>query len=626
MAEINLPEELWHDFELSQRESAASALKAKFEAIKSRSRVRIAFDRFYLSLFSDESYSGYSNNADMVDTLLNGLRERLNENVIQRIVSTFCTKLSKSRPRPSVLTDNADWSLLQRAKIRDRAIWGAMHAVRAYELQRQADVHMAICGTGGIFVGHRAGRPYAEVVPPWECFVDTSEARYGKPRTLYRQHFMDRRLAMRLWKKFKNQIKQARCASGDDIAFTTGSDDADMIELVTAWRLPSFPGAEDGKLIVITDDVCLEYGDWKRDHFPIAWSRFLQPPRGFFGIGATQTLVGLQLELNRTLAYRQEAMSLIKPYVLCESGSKVVETDFSDEVGNFIWYTGTKPEIVTPSAVHPETFQHSDRVKASMFSQVGLNEMVASSFKPAGVNSGRAIRAYSDMVDDQIHDVLLRREQQMVDFGELLLDALEDIDESEGEKKPIVYVGPFGTEKIDYSKFSDDRDSFVLRVQPTSSLSTQLSGKFEDLEDMRSLGLIEDPQEMEDLLQMPDLTASTSRRNSMRELIREVLEVQILDKGNYVPPDPDWDHERCLKEANRTRLYAQLRGAPADRIELLRQFEQKCVYFINEAAKAELDQQASGGMIPSDESALPPDAPVDGAPPESFDAGMPAEM
>lgn len=611
-------------FEEKVRDDAAKSLFAKFESIKGQSRLRIALDRFYLSLYHDESYQGYGNSLDFIDSLVSGLRDRLNENVIQRIVSTFCAKLAKSKPKPSVLTDNADWGLLSRAKYRDRAIWAAMHQLRMYEKQRKADIHMVVNGTGGIYVGHRGGRPYAEVVPPWETFIDPSEARYGEPRTLYRQHFIDRRVAAKLWLKYREAIMQAKCASTEDIMFTVGSAEADMIELVSAWRLPSFPGADDGKLVVAIDGKALEFAGWKRDHFPIAFSRFLEPPRGWFGIGAVASLVGLQLELNRTLSYRQEAMSLIKSFVLIEHGSKVVETDFSDEVGNFIYWSGTKPEIVAPAAVNPETFTHSDRVKASMFSQVGMNEMIATSMKPAGIDSGKAIRAYADMVDDSIHDVLLRREQQILDVGELILDAFEDIDESETEFKPLVYVGPFGTEKIDYAKFKGDRDAFVLKMQPSSSLSTTLSGKFEDLEDMRALGLVEDPQEMEELLQMPDLTASTSRRNSMRELIREVLEVEILEKGNAVSPEPSWDLQRCLKMSMQIRLHAQLRHAPQDRIDLLRLFEQKCIYHINAAKKAEAEAaaaaNASGGMIPPDEPPIPPDA--SGIPLE----GMPEEM
>ncbi len=50
-------------------------------------------------------------------------------------------------------------------------------------------------------------------------------------------------------------------------------------------------------------------------------------------------------------------------------------------------------------------------------------------------------------------------------------------------------------------------------------------------------------------------------------------ETKILDEGVMVTPEPSWNLELAVKLCVATRLRAQLRGAPEDRIELLRIFE-----------------------------------------------------
>jgi hypothetical protein len=607
---VRVPTEEWFCGELAR---AHDALFSRFEEIKKASAIRVSLDRFYSSLYHSESYQGYGANSDFFSTLATGIREILNENVVQRIVSILCAKLARNRAVPSILTTDADWGLKQRAKTRELALQAVFRSARVYERQRQSDLNMVTCGTGALFCGHRKGTVVVDWVPSWEIFVDPSEARYGEPRTLYREQVVDRRQWATLYPAHREAIMNAKPASASDAGFTTGRESSDMIQLVSAWRLPSFEGADDGAFAMCVSDATIAHGPWRRNRFPVAISRYLLAPRGFYGVGAINSLVGLQLELNRTHATTQEAMSLIKPYVLVEAGSKVVRTDFSDEVGNFIEYTGTPPQIVTPNAVHPETLQHTDRLKTAMYASSGIPESAAMAMKPAGLNSGKAIRTYADMSDEAIHDVLQRREQQIVDLGELILDALEDIDELDDEMAPLVYVGPFSTKRVEYSDFADDRDATVLQVQPASELSTLLAGKFEDLEDMRNLGIISDPDDMIDMLQIPDLQALKRRKNSLYDLIRKAIEENVLRDGVAITPDPSWDLERCLALSREARFAAQLAGAPEDRLDLLRIFEEKCIFFLekagaNAAAMAPPEQpQAVEQPLPSHYEDMPND-------------------
>jgi hypothetical protein len=604
-----------------ESDKAASDIVRRFERVKAQSRLRINLCRFYCSLYHDRHFQGFNDGSSVAELMIEGLREKLNERVITRIVQGLSAKFARQRPKPAVLTDGANWALGRRAKQYDKYIWGCFHEVQAYGLQRMSDLHAILTGTGAIYVTSRHKRIYGEAVPSWELFTDTADSRYGIPTTLYREQLMDRRVLAGIYPNHKRQCMDARAATLSDAYSTTGAGDSDMVRVVTGWRLPSGPKQEDGRIVVALasaeSPTVLSSGPWERPRFPFAFCRYGLVPEGFWGLGVVEQLVGMQLELNRSMSFRQESMRLLSaPFWLVEKGSKIVKSYLSNQIGRIIEYTGIKPEVAMPGTIHPEQFQHTDRVKSSMFQQAGVSEMAMQAMKPAGLNSAPAQRAYADMLDDGIHDIFVRREQQIVDLAEIILDEAEALAEEDDGQKFVVYVGPNSTERIDFSKAKIDRDAFVLKVQPTSSLSTTLSGRLEDLSDLRELGLVEDKEEMQELLQLTDLERAGRRHNVMRETLYKILEVEILENDKSITPEPTWDLKLALKLCVQTRLQAALEGAPEEKIELLRIFESQCLAMIKAAeppplppAGGETTQQPPppepSGVVPAGEGASP---------------------
>jgi hypothetical protein len=598
--------------------SSSDKLIERFTRVRSQSRLRCELMRFYNSLYCDRSFQGFDDGTSLAEAFITGVREKLNERVITRIVCGLSAKFARQRPKPAVLTSGANWAMQQRAKKYDKFIWGVMRDVRAYELQRMSDLHMILTGTGAIHVTSRGRKIYAEAVPPWELFVDTADARYGTPRTLYRLHHIDRKVLAGLYPKHKKTCLTANAVHMGEASDISGSGDSDIVAIVTGWKLPTLPGADDGRIVVAlpgggdSDTTVLDTGVWKRDRFPFAFNRYSLVPEGFWGLGPVEQLVGLQLELNRTLTQRQESLRLMSaPFVLLERGSKIIKTHFSNAIGRIIEYTGIRPEVVAPGVISPEQFNHGDRVKSSMFSQAGVSEMAMQAMKPAGLNSGKALRAYADMQDDGIHDVFVRREQQMLEFAECILDEAEELSEDDESELETVYVGPGFTETVSFSQSKMDRKSFVLSVQPVSALSTTLAGRLEDLEDLRDLGIVTDPSEMQELVQLPDLDTAARRRNAMRELLHRLIEVTMLEEGKSVTPEPGWDLDLAMSISIECRLQAQLGNVDEERIELLRRFEETCLAMTK--PPPQLPPPSSGGDVaatPIDPNQPPPVDPL----------------
>lgn len=610
----------WWESEERDDPEALSGLKQRFDAANHQGEVRVELDRFFSSLYYDRTYAGFSSGSTM-DLLVSNIQDKLNENVIQKIVSAFSAKLARQKPKPVMLTDGADWCLQRKAKKLEKWVWGSLQNARVYEKQRASDLQLILKGTGIIYGGSRRGKFFCEVVPPGEIKVNTAAARYGEPLELYREQSIDRRQLMRLYPSQKDEIGQSAAIDPEDAFLSTGSYDSDMVRVITGWRLPSFEGAGDGGMIMATDKCVLAAREWKRTRFPFAVCRLLLAPEGWFGIGMVQALIGMQLELNRLNVDRQEAVHLLSaPYVAVNRNSRIVASHYSNVIGRMLEYDGPiPPQVITPSPISPALFEHGDRVKSGMFQQASLSEMASQGFKPAGVNSAPALRAYSDMVDDSVHDFFLRREQQILDLADIFIDEAEEMAES-GEGAPRSrYHGPRGIQKFDFSDVRMARDDFTLSMKPSSDLSTTLSGKLEDLEELRALGIVTDPAEMQELIQMPDLETAAQRRNSMRDLLLQTIEDEILEDGKAIAPEPTWDLKLAMKLCMATRWRAQMmRNVPEDRIRLLRGFEKNCAYHLLQANGGE--PAGAPGIPVEQQPPTPQDIPPEMIPPEEMAA------
>lgn len=580
---------IWHDDPKARLN--ADGFFSVFNKLKEEQSLRVQFDRFWCSLYYDRAYQGFTDGRDwgeiFVD-LLDHSSGRLNENVILRIVATLAAKFAKQKSRPQCLTTMGDWALQRRAEKYTRLFDGALHELRAYELQRQSDTTDIICGTGGIYVGSKNAKLIGRAVPSWELYVDIVDSRRMDPTVLYWRQVVSRRALMRRHPDHREAIETAQGVDTREAFDSFGSFDADVLEYVTAWHLPSDEDADDGRRMIAIPGVVLDDSEWNRPRFPIALSRYMLPPDGFFGIGVVQSLVGQQIELNRTLQSRQTALEMCSaPFIAVERGSQIIDSHLSDRIGRILEYTGTKPSVEAPGVIHPEQMQHGDRVKSSMFQSSGVSEMAASSMKPAGLDSGKALRTYADMMDDVFHDALLRRDQQILDLAEVILDEIEAIAEDGGSYK-TKYVGAFGIEEIKYSDVSMDRDSMYLKVLSTSALSATIPGRIQDVLDLQAAGEQFSPEEREHLLNIPDLSESNERRNSMPNLLRQLIEEKMLGDGIWTTPEPRWDLEQCLDIVSKTILMAQVREAPKDRIELLRRFEVECMKLLEMANPPEV--------------------------------------
>jgi hypothetical protein len=637
--ESGTEERVWYS-----AEDPTASLWSLVRSLRTRQTYRHQADDLALRLYSDMRYVGYTSasGSAVVDDVL---ESRVGENVIRAITRALNSKLARRRSRPYIVTNDANFSQRMTAESLEKWLIGKLRDQHADEEKFPLfRLHALTFGTGCIRTYHTPERGACmEVIPTNEIIVDEGEAKYGDPPNIY---FMRTASINQLKFDYSDKldvIKQSTTGPsafdgwGTSTAAWDRDQSSDLTPLIEAYHRPSGPGASDGRHVIASTGGILLDEPWKRDHFPLVWMRGELRPMGFWGIGVPEDLAQTQIEITGNAIARREVIDLLaNPYWLVERGMKVGKAAISQLIGRVMEWTSTgsgqKPELVVQPAVPPDLWTQGEALKKTAFETKGVSQLSAQMLKPAGLNSGKALRAYNEMESELLADLMNEYEYALLKVCELLIEEQIELSEElkaakeRGEEideyaTKVTYVGDGEIERIDWNDIDlkDDLDNYVIEILPASAMATTLSARIEDVMDMKDLGVLSDAEEVWEYLQMPDRRRLQRKKSSPRRLLERIVEIRIVKRGEDVQPEPTWDLAGAIDMAFSAIKELELyEDAPEDRLELLRMFIVKCNALIEIQAA---DQLAAEGMQ-NDLSGDPSGA--DGGP-VAPDAALPAE-
>lgn len=569
----------------------------------------------YLRLFSNYELLGLgASTYSRQDSNITGLKNRVTLNVIQSMCETVTSKITKNKPAPTFLTDGGNWSEQQRAKKLNKFLQGQFHHSDLYQKASLAFLESCIFGTGAVKIFRQDNKIKTERVFIDEILVDDVESVYSNPRQMHQVKVIHRDVLKEMFPKFQAQIDNAK----QSVEGLSGSNElrGDMVEVVESWHLPSGDDADDGKHAISIDNQTLLCEEYKKPYFPFIFFRWTVRPLGFFGQGLAEQLQGIQLEINKILKTIQVSMHLTSvPKVFVEASSKVISAHLNNEIGGIVKYLGTKPSYESVGSIPGELFSHLDRLYDRAFEIAGISQLSATSLKPAGLDSGKALREFNDIETERFMAVGQRYEQAFIDAGKIMIDLMGDIAKDSNDFSIKVPSGKF-LETISWDEVNLDEDKYIMQVFPTSSLSSHPSGRLQDVQELIAAGFI-DKNDGRALLNFPDLESVTNLETAATENIERAVE-SMIEKGEYVPPEPFQNLELGLKKVQESYLLFQNRNAPDERLELLRRWMEDAKALLDKAAQAEQAQQAAIEAV-SAQAAAPQD--LGALPPENLDAG-----
>lgn len=460
--------------------------------------------------------------------------DRPTMNVVQSCVDTLVSRITQSRPKPTFLTDNANYKERNLAKQMNTFINGEFYQTKTYENMEFLLRDSAVLGTGCLKVYRDANNKVAlDRVINTELLVDPNDALYGNPRQLFQLKLVDKSMLKEMFPEVKSMVESAEQAFPDNSAESQRTI-ADQIIVAEAWHLPSGEESGDGRHCIVCSTGVIFDEEYKKQRFPFVFFPYSQRLMGFWGQGLAEQLMGTQMDINKLLVQMSRSIDLITPVWMIEQGSKVVKAHFNNSLGRLQTYSGTMPTYQSPEPYNAALPQQLERLIQYAYQQSGVSALAAAAQKPAGLNSGEAIRNYDDLQSDRFAALNRRYNNVAIELAYLETDCAKDIAEDTG-KYSTVYPNKDGTKEIDLPK-AEMLKNPVIQCYDSSSLPRDPAGRLQKVTEMMQSGLLS-PQEGRRLLDYPDIEQVDKLANASEERILQILD-DIVESGKYVPPDP----------------------------------------------------------------------------------------
>jgi hypothetical protein len=429
---------------------------------------------------------------------------------------------------------------------------------------------------------------------------------------------IDRKVLAEAFPKFASFIETAQAAKTED---TSRGNIADVLLVRESWHLPSGPGADDGKHCISIDGHLLtEMEEWKHDFFPFARMQWTPRLYGFWGQGLAEQLMNIQLEINKLLWVIQRSFHLAGSFkVFVENGSKIVKEHINNDIGSIINYTGAPPQYVVPPTVSPEIFSHLNTLVNKAYEQAGVSQLSASSVKPIGLDSGKALREMNDIESDRFITVGRAYERLFIDIAKISIATIKEIAE-EGEYNVVV---PDKTKiaEIQWSDVNLSEDKYVMQCFPVSSLPNDPAGRLQTVQEYAQAGFLT-PRQARRLLDFPDLEQVENLANASEEYLIAILDKIIDDRvpvdQAYTAPDGLDDLELAAELSLEYYMRSKSQNVDPERVQMLRDFYGE-VLSLQQAAQAP-EPMAAGPEMPQ---GLPPELMAAAGMPGAVGAGGP---
>ena len=602
---------------LANKKNLYQELFAYVSKLDSRQQYRVADNLTFARLYGNYDHVGLDafNYSRAVSTY--NVTNRVTLNVVQSMVDTVVSKVTKNKPKATFLTSGGDFSLQSKAKKLTKFVEGIFSFTDFYQLAALAFKDSCIFGTGCLMIFVENGEIKAERVFIGEIKIDDIESYYGKPRQVHQEKWLPKDVVKAMFPGFELEIDNASYPDEKTFQNVQGSRLKDMVRVIESWHLPSGPNAKDGKHTICISTATLLDEPYYKDYFPFVFFRWNTRPVGFFGQGLAEQLQGIQLEMNKILRTIQVSMHLVSvPKLLVEASSKIVSSHLNNRIGGVIKYAGTPPQYAPLGGIPGELFSHLDRLFSRAYEIAGVSQLAAQSQKPAGLDSGKALREFNDLETERFMSVAKRYEKCFMDAAEIMIETAKDLYELKGDYKVKAKDGKF-IDTISWKDVNMDADKYMMQIFPTSALSSTPAARLADVQDLLAAGFI-DKEDALKLLDFPDLEAAMNLLNADSNNLERLIET-MMDEGKYFPPEPYQNLENAVRKVQQAYLLYRMQGAPEDRLELLRQFMEDCQNLIEKAAQPEGPPMPMSGGPGPEAGAPAPEAPTPQAP-----AGPPA--
>ncbi len=281
------------------------------------------------------------------------------------------------------------------------------------------------------------------------------------------------------------------------------------------------------------------------------------------------------------------------PYFFVPIGSKVSPNHLRNAPGTILMYAGAQPPVAyVPQAMSGEVYNHLDRLLQRAYEISGISELSATGRKPSGLDSGVALRIYTDIESERHQLTAQRYEQAFMDCASWFMDWAEEIMDDGGN----LTVKTMRKKGFDVTTFKDIRmaqEDYQLTAFPISLLPSTPAGRIQTTQELINMGVITEREQITKLLDYPDLASVTHWAETAENDVEWRIS-KILDDAEYVAPDPLMNLELARSRMQLAYLEALQQGVEQEKLDMMLTFITEAQAMIEQA----MAPAPAQGMMP----------------------------
>lgn len=420
----------------------------------------------------------------------------IQENVIASCIDTIVSKIASTKVRPFFNTVNGSFGDIKAAKQCQQYFDILFDQINLNKIVTETFRDACIFDTGALWLTDDF-----QIVRclPWFIYTDPTEKTYGLPT----------RIAYEL--------------KGEDNYSTTHYYNIQE-------QLHAIYDERSGKVTT---------KPYKVNRIPFLFLHYNNSLVGNSSTSVTDILYGIQMEIDSLLSKIKDASQLNPAMTFfIPEGSTVKTNQLDNRVGNIVTYkptpsmTTSPVTVSTPAFIDPQYMQLLAQLKQDAYEMVGISQLSATSQKPSGLDSGKALQTMENIESDRFETQLNSVIRIYTDLTRLYIDSVD----------PEQQILPTDVlrQELKWEDLKKSIDQMNIQFSGADALSKDPETKLRQLQVLASAGLL--PQSrIATLMQVPDLeqgySLSNNALNAVLAVIDDCIEHDIYEVPFYVPLD-----------------------------------------------------------------------------------------
>lgn len=501
-------------------------------------------------------------------------------NILNEIIRFATNYFGRSFPKP-VFVPYGNKTLRDKADAATNFVNGVFYESKLYPEYTQAVLHALIGGTGIVKVIESDTGVQYECVLPTEVMVFDEESVANNLRSLFHVKHIDKGVLQARYPEYATKIATVTTVDG---GYT------EQIKIIEGWHLPSAPGADDGKhIIVLEPDIVLVDESYEQDDFPFAFLNYIQSPVGFWGQGLGQILIPYQAKINqlmRNIEANIKAGGNLKIWLQKDSGVSADQIT-NDLQADVLVGTGPAPQHLVQPLVSPDILNYLNILINSAWAASRFSQSTARGEKPEGIDSRVALLTLQDQVAESHILAGKQVESFVLQLAKLTMDAATRILERTGNVETF-YKAANKLEKISLIDCLMEDGTYRIEVQASSRTRDSVSGRLELAEYLASIGVWGKQQVLE-ALDVPGIYDDVDAELADSRNIDSYL--SDIGKGIKRPPHEYLNLPLALQKAVKHYNLLEYQQADPEILQLLAAWIAEVDMLINKTAEQQAEQQ-----------------------------------